>query len=623
MENIEAALPAGTAVRRTDSAPAKADPRPSQADRGAAPRIGIGIEVKIFFFLITVLALLALIAAGLSARRLESELADEFESRGRTIATGLAIVTARPVKEGDWTEVRRLADRFAEIEGVAYAMVYGGSGTVRWHNFGSAVPDSLTVAPKGGGGGSASLAYVDPADSRVRRVIDLTTPIPGSGLAAVRIGMDRDEIVLAARDATTGLVVALGFTALLAAVAGFLLTRRAVRPIRRLVVIARKVGRGDFSELAPVTSNDEIGLLAHTFNDSVTRLRGLVQTEEERDRERLQREQLQHNISRFLDVATRIARGDLTLRGEVTSDVLGAVVDAINVMVEEIAQTLERVLAAASTVTSGAEDMIRSTERMVEGAQSQSRGAVAVRDRMDEITRMMREVADNASYSAEAAEKTRQAAELGQEAVHESLGSMARIRREVQSIARRVKSLGERSMEISEIVETLSSIASQTHLLALNAAIEASGAGEYGTRFAVVAEEVRKLATDSAQAAKRVGSMIKSVQTEVQDVVVAMEDGTREVEAGFRVNAAAGERLREIADISGTSARLAAEISTSSQGQVAGVDATANVVASIAEIASTTEREVMEGRQVAEQLLGLSDELNRYLARFQLKTDSD
>lgn len=624
MDNAEAATYPGSRRRSAQTESGTKDGLSTPADRPAAPRMGIGLEAKLFFFLITVLALLSLVAAGLSARRLEAELTDGFESQGRTVATGLAIAAAQPLEAGSPTEVRSLVKYFAEIEGVAYVMVYDGSGALTSHTFGSRVPDALAgfAAPGAGEGTSAVLAYVDPASSRVRTVIDLTTAI-GRGLGTVRVGMDRDVISRAIRDGTTGLIVALGFTALLAALAGFVLTRRAVRPIRRLVVLSRKVGRGDFSELAPVTSSDEIGLLSHTFNDSVTRLRGLVQTEEERDRERRQRESLQENISRFLDVATRIARGDLTLRGEVTSDVLGAVVDAINVMVEEIGETLERVLAAAATVTGGAEDMIRSTERMVEGAQSQARGAVAVRDRVADVNQAMREVAASAASSAEAAEETRKAAELGQGAVAESLGSMTRIRREVQAIAKRVRSLGERSMEISEIVDTLSSIASQTNLLALNAAIEASGAGEYGTRFAVVADEVRKLATDSALAAKRVGSMIRSVQTEVQEVVVAMEEGTREVESGFRVNTTAGERLREIADISGTSAHLAAQISTSANDQVRGIGVAAEVVASISEIASTTEQEVLVGRQIAERLLSLSDDLNSYLGRFKLKAQPE
>jgi twitching motility protein PilJ len=603
------------------SADAGAEPRaPASAKPDAAkrsPSIGIGIEAKLFFFLIVVLGLLALVAAAVSTRQMTAELTDEFESKGVAIATGLASASGDPLERGELAAVQRLVDRFAEIEGVAYVLVYDAVGAVVADTFAGGIPETL-AREAAADGGTRQLAYVDPASSQVRSTIDVASAIAGGALGSVRIGMDRDQIVQAARDGTTVLVITLGATALIAAFVGLLLTRRTVRPIRRLVSIARRVGRGDLSELAPVQSSDEIGLLARTFNDSITRLRGQVQTEEERDEERRKREQLQANISSFLDVATAIAEGNLTLRGEVTADVLGAVVDSINVMVEEIAETLQRVRQAASTVTSGAQEMIGSTERMVSGAQTQSREATRVRDQVAAMSRSMREVAERASSSADAARQTRQAADSGQQAVDQTLRTMQAIRREVQAISKRVKGLGERSMEISEIVETISTLASQTNLLALNAAIEASGAGEYGARFTVVADEVRKLAEDSARAAKRVGSLIKAVQTEVQEAVVAMEDGTQEVEAGFRVNTTAGERLLEIAQISGVSAELAAQISSSASAQVAGVDEVAGAVASISEIATGTEKEVLEGRRVAEQLLGLSDELNRLLDRFQL-----
>lgn len=595
---------------------------PSPVPRESA-RIGIGIESKLFFFLITVLALVALIAAVISARQLTTQLTAQFESKGVAIATGLAAASTEPLRSGERSATRRLVERFQAIEGVAYVSIFDAAGGLVAHSFGGKVPEVLGRLP----GDAATqrigeLVYVDPADSRVRSSIDVASPIAGGALGAVRVGMDRDEIVLAARQGTSVLVLALGLTALLAAFAGLFLTRRTVRPIRHLVLIARKVGRGDLSELAVVSSNDEIGLLGRTFNESITRLRGQVKTEEERDEERRKNEELRANISNFFDVATGISAGDLTLRGEVTSDVLGAVVDSINVMVEEIAETLARVRLAADTVTEGAQEMIGSTEQMVVGAQTQARDAARVREQVMDTSRSMREVAVSASSSADAARKTREAAESGQKAVNETLSSMQSIRREVQSISKRIKSLGDRSMEISEIVDTISALASQTNLLALNAAIEASGAGEYGVRFAVVADEVRKLARDSAQAAQRVGTLIAAVQTEVQEAVVAMEDGNQEVDAGLQVNTAAGERLLEIAKISSVSAELAEQISAASSAQVGGVDAAASAVGSISEIAANTEKEVLAGRQIAEQLVGLSDELSRVLGRFKLVATS-
>jgi twitching motility protein PilJ len=367
-----------------------------------------------------------------------------------------------------------------------------------------------------------------------------------------------------------------------------------------------------------VTSRDEIGQLALTFNDTVVRLRSLVQTETERDEERRKREELQRNITRFLDVATEIAQGDLAKRGEVTADVLGSVVDAINVMVSELGTIIGDVRQAAHQVSASANEMMAAMDETARGSQVQAREAQSVSGSMEELTRSMRQVAESAEASARAAQHALDAAAKGEESVRNSLAGMQRIRGEVQAISKKIKGLADRSLEITEIVTTMEEIASQTHLLALNAAIEAAGAGETGLRFAVVAEEVRKLAERSAKAAKDIVVLIKSIQSETQEAVVAMEEGTREVEAGYGVTVQAGDSLREIGGISRKSAELASDISRATQQQVRGVESAAVAVQSIAGVAVHTEKAVIETRKTMDQLARLADALMANLSRFKL-----
>jgi twitching motility protein PilJ len=152
----------------------------------------------------------------------------------------------------------------------------------------------------------------------------------------------------------------------------------------------------------------------------------------------------------------------------------------------------------------------------------------------------------------------------------------------------------------------------------VNAAIESSGAGEAGLRFAVVADQVRKLAEESAYAAERVSILIKTVQDEVQEVITGVETGTREVEEGYRVASQAGQRLEDIAKIVERSAELAQRISKATQDQVTRVEQVGQVVEQMAEISQASQSTVSQGRVAAEKLQQLATQLSDNLARFRL-----
>lgn len=604
-------------------APAVAAENPREVPASAeAEARGLGLQAKIVLFLVIALTSLAALAGLVSALTLRNRMTQDFRSKGEAIAVGLAQSTAELVAAGAAPE--RLSERlasFSGVEGVAFLSAYDAGGVLLGHTFRGELPAELASLGAGAAraAGPATLLLFDSASGRERRILDLTAPMAGQA-GTVRVGMDLDLIQDAATKSTGRFLVLLATLAAVTCLVGYFFARRTVRPVEDLVGVAQRVGRGDLSTLASVSSRDEIGFLARTFNDSIVRLRNLVSTVEgDRDSERRRREGLQNNIREFLQTATQMARGDLTRRGRVTEDALGNVVDAINLVIEELSTTLTQVREAADTVNAGARSMIASTDQIVDGVQLQVQSVGRVNQQVDGVAESVRLVSTNAESSAEAARRTLEAAAKGQAAVADTLDGMMRIRSEVQAISKRIKSLGDRSTEISEIVDTITGISSQTNLLALNAAIEASGAGAEGSRFAVVAAEVRKLAEDTARATKRVAALIRGVQTEVQEAVVAMEEGTRQVEGGFRLANEAGGQLREIATSSQQSASLADQISASTHQQVSGVESVATGVRSISEIAARTEGLVRQGRASADQLLELAGQLNARLARFKLE----
>jgi twitching motility protein PilJ len=592
-------------------------PKPASDER----TVRFGLLPKIILFLFVALVPLAAITWYISVQTLRQNMTEEFTSKGMAIAKSLASSSVDLLLTRDASTVQSAIDQFAAISGVKYVVVYDAGRHLVAHTFAPLVPGGLVeknVVPGEVAQQVKEIQYVDPVTGAESHIIDIGVPVLAGQLGTVRVGMDRSIIEAAAAKAGQRLLYIFAGVAVVAVLAGVVFARRISKPVGQVVRIAERVGQGDLSKLVPVTSRDEIGQLAHTFNDTVVRLRSLVQTEAERDDERRKREELQRNITRFLDIATEIAQGDLSKRGEVTSDILGSVVDAINVMVDELGVLIKDVRQSARHVSGSANDLIVTMDQMTAGAQAQSREAMGVSSAMEELTLSVRQVAENAEASASAARLTLDSAQKGGDAVKIGLAGMQRIRGEVQGISKKIKTLADRSLEISEIVNTIEEISSQTNLLALNAAIEAAGAGEAGLRFAVVAEEVRKLAERSAKAAKDIVVLIKTIQTETQEAVIAMEDGTKEVESGYRTAVQTGESLREIGDISRKSAELAQDISLATQQQVRGVESVAVAVQSIAGVAVQTEKGVVEARKTMDHVVKLAEELMTSLTRFKL-----
>jgi twitching motility protein PilJ len=313
-----------------------------------------------------------------------------------------------------------------------------------------------------------------------------------------------------------------------------------------------------------------------------------------------------------------VADGNLTVQATVSEDITGAIADSVNYTVEELRALVGRINNTAEQVNTASSQARDIATRLLAAAEAQ---ALETKETGEKVLRMASQIDDvskSAGESAKVARTSLSAAERGQTAVHDQIEGMNEIREQIQETAKRIKRLGESSQEIGEIVELITDITEQTNVLALNAAIQAASAGEAGRGFSVVAEEVQRLADRSAEAAKQIGALVRTIQTDTQDAVAAMEKSTQGVVEGAKLSDAAGTALTDIGNVSRQLAELIERIahSTSDQAQNAG-----GVAKSIERILSVSDQTSSGTRQTAQsigQLATLARELKASVARFRV-----
>ena len=271
-------------------------------------------------------------------------------------------------------------------------------------------------------------------------------------------------------------------------------------------------------------------------------------------------------LSEGVDVANRLATGDLTASVTIRStDEIGTLMTAMDNMVKSLRQLIGKIKYAADNMASGSEQLSTSAEEISRGMNEQTSRSTQIATAAEQMSQTVVDVAKNTSNIAQISTQAFDHAKDGEGVVKRSVDEVQAIASTVAESSQVMKRLGESSGQIGDIVGVINDIADQTNLLALNAAIEAARAGEQGRGFAVVADEVRKLAERTTQATSQINSMISSIQSEVAHAGVAMNNATLRVESGVEFSRKTGDSLRNIVSSVNTLQSMVQQIASATE----------------------------------------------------------
>jgi methyl-accepting chemotaxis protein PixJ len=415
------------------------------------------------------------------------------------------------------------------------------------------------------------------------------------------------------------------------------IAKRATEPIQDAARTVELLGQGQFDARMDVMGEDELAVLASNINKMANEIETLVQAqaaEKERielarqearqeadaraQEQQQQKEMLQKRALELLLEVDPVSKGDLTIRASVTPDEIGTVADSYNAIIRSLRQIVGQVQTASDSVTQTAEGNEASIKKVAVESIQQAEAIGQALAQIQAMTETSEGMAERAKQARQQMNRSNKVVKAGDDAMNRTVEGISTIRETVSETAKKVKRLGEASQKISKVVSLIGDFAAQTNLLALNAAIEAARAGEEGRGFSVVAEEVRTLAQQSAAATAEIEQLVEEIQTQTNEVVMAMEAGTEQVVTGTQLVEESRQKLMQISAVSAQVNQLIQEISTAASEQTQTSSRVSQTMVEVAGIATATSKQSEDVAHSFGNLLSVAQGLKVSVAQFKL-----